>query len=469
MLFKQLLIQKLSSNSFRSLKRSGRGSAFCFVLMLLVFSTLFTLSTQCAYAQDTTRVEPPNNTNNDASQTDPANADGATNVDGQSATADATTGAASPEVIAQGENLFKQNCAQCHAVHKKVVGPALEGAEARWGSRAAITNFIKYPQKVIDGGDQYAQKLYAEYQQYMPNHDFFKDEEIASILDYIKTVPVPSAVAGTDTGGGGGVEGSAANSGLLLGIIVGLIALLLVVALVLVVLTSVLSGYLQKEKLEEDENQVVTQRIFDFKAFFTSPGFIGVVLFVLVAVGAKELFAGLWTIGVQQGYAPTQPIAFSHKLHAGFYEIDCKFCHSGVEKGKSAVIPSANVCMNCHGELRRGSPEIQKIYNALEKNEPIQWVRVHNLPDLSYFNHSQHVKVGGIECQTCHGQIQEMEVVQQVSLLTMGWCINCHREWDVNSQGNEYYDKLIKLHDSKTKEPLKVEDIGGLECSKCHY
>lgn len=456
MLFKQLLIQKSYSNRLRSIKRSVKrnvtGSAFCFALMLLVFSTITVLSTQSVYAQDKT---------DSTAQTTPD----AVVTDG----ADATAGA-SPEVIAQGKELFDGNCAQCHAVHKKVVGPALNGAEARWGSRAAIINFIKYPEKTINSGDAYAKKLYDEYQQYMPNHDFFKDEQVVAILEYIKTVPVPvvDPVTTTATTGGGGETGSA-NSGLLLGIVIGLIALLLVVALVLVVLTSVLSNYLKREKLDEEEDTVVTQSIFDFKAFFTSAGFIGVVLFVLVAVGAKELFAGLWTIGVQQGYAPTQPIKFSHKLHAGYYEIDCKFCHSGVEKGKSAVIPSANVCMNCHGELRRGSPEIEKIYTAIEKNEPIQWVRIHNLPDLSYFNHSQHVKVGGIECQTCHGEIQEMEVVQQVSLLTMGWCVNCHREWDVNAKGNEYYDNLIKLHESTSKEPLKVEDIGGLECSKCHY
>ena len=354
MLFKQLLIQKSYSNranklrSFkRSLKRNVTGSAFCFVVMLLAFSVLTTLSMQSVYAQDSTKQTVADTTN--------------------AATASVSTGGATPEIIAQGQELFAGNCAQCHAVHKKVVGPALDGAEGRWGSRAATINFIKYPEKTINSGDVYAKKLYDEYQQYMPNHDFFSDAQVASILDYIKTVPVPvAAVAATSAGDGGGDDqkDGTANSGLLLGIVIALIAILLVVALILVVLTSVLSGYLQKERLEEDENLVVTQSIFDFKAFFTSAGFVGVVLFVLVAVGAKELFAGLWTIGVQQGYAPTQPIKFSHKLHAGYYEIDCKFCHSGVEKGKSAVIPSANVCMNCHGEIRRGSPEIQKIYNA---------------------------------------------------------------------------------------------------------
>lgn len=407
---------------------------------------------QCAYAQ-----------NDSTTQT--------TTDEGTTATTDdaSATAGVTPEVIAQGKELFDGNCAQCHAVHKKVVGPALNGVEGRWSSRADVINFIKYPEKTITGGNEYAAKLYKEYGQMMPNHDFFKDDQVVAILEYIKTVPATSTPV--DTGEKKVVveDTSNANSGLLLGIVIALIAILLIVALVLVVLTSVLSNSLKREKLNEDENAVVSESIFDFKAFFTSAGFIGVVLFVLVAVGAKELFAGLWTIGVQQGYAPTQPIQFSHKLHAGLYEIDCKFCHSGVEKGKSALIPSANVCMNCHGELRRGSPEIQKIYNAIEKNEPIQWVRIHNLPDLSYFNHSQHVKVGGIECETCHGNIKEMEVVQQVSLLTMGWCINCHREWDVNAKGNNYYDNLIKLHNSTSKEPLKVEDIGGLECSKCHY
>jgi len=146
------------------------------------------------------------------------------------------------------------------------------------------------------------------------------------------------------------------------------------------------------------------------------------------------------------------------------------YCHTSVYKSKNANIPSANICMNCHGELRTGSPEIQKIYASIENDEPIKWVRIHNLPDLAYFNHSQHTKVAGVECETCHGDIKEMEVVQQHSLLTMGWCINCHREWDVNSKGNAYYDDMLEYHESNTgSTDMKVEDIGGLECSKCHY
>jgi hypothetical protein len=138
--------------------------------------------------------------------------------------------------------------------------------------------------------------------------------------------------------------------------------------------------------------------------------------------------------------------------------------------------------MNCHSGIQNVSgqsgvsPEIKKIYTAIDYDpatgeygtnvRPIEWVRIHNLPDLAYFNHAQHVEVGGLECQTCHGPIEEMEVVYQHSNLTMGWCINCHRETEVNTKGNAYYDNLVKLHG---ENPMKVEDIGGLECSKCHY
>ena len=130
--------------------------------------------------------------------------------------------------------------------------------------------------------------------------------------------------------------------------------------------------------------------------------------------------------------------------------------------------------MNCHTHIQNVggkegiSLEIQKIYNAVDNNQPIEWVRVHNLPDLAYFNHAQHVAVGGVECQTCHGPIQEMEVVGQHSTLTMGWCIDCHRQTEIATEGNVYYDKLVQLH-STSKDALKVKDIGGLECAKCHY
>lgn len=389
-----------------------------------------------------------------------------------SAAADNSGIPSSADAISQGEELFKGNCQQCHAVHDKVVGPALQNVWERqpvpW-----LLNFIKYPQKTIDSGDEYAQKLYAQYNQYMPNHDFFSDEEILSILAYVKnetenptvdptTANVPGGTPGADTG-------SAVNSDLLLAIIVGLLIILVILAIVMILLASVLTKYIKQEKDLSDVDKEYLDQKFKPMSVIKSPAFAGIVTFIFVAVVAKATIDGLFTIGVQQGYAPDQPIKFSHKLHAGYYEIDCKYCHTGVEKSKNANIPSANICMNCHNTIRTNSEEIKKIYTAIENDEPIKWVRIHNLPDLAYFNHSQHVKVGGLECEQCHGNIKEMEVVQQYSLLTMGWCIDCHRKTDINSRGNEYYEKLVQMHNSTSKEPMKVEDIGGLECAKCHY
>ncbi|MFM8744591.1 MAG: cytochrome c3 family protein, partial [Cytophagales bacterium] len=232
-----------------------------------------------------------------------------------------------------------------------------------------------------------------------------------------------------------------------------------------------------QKDLNEDDAQVVNSP-YTISSITRSSGFIFIIVFVVASIGFKQVIDGLYSIGVQQDYAPKQPIAFSHKLHAGAYEINCKYCHTGVLKGKQANIPSPNVCMNCHTQIKQESPEIQKIYSAIGydpktasytgKQKPIEWVRIHNLPDLAYFNHAQHVNVGGIECQTCHGPVEEMEVVRQYSLLTMGWCIDCHRKTDVNNKGNDYYNKLTELHKA-SKGKMKVEDIGGLECAKCHY
>lgn len=210
-----------------------------------------------------------------------------------------------------------------------------------------------------------------------------------------------------------------------------------------------------------------------------------VLLLVLGAFGYKF---GMEEVGVQQGYAPDQPINFSHKIHAGQYEIDCKYCHSTVEKSKSASIPSLNTCMNCHKYVKasekyngKTSPEIQKIYDAIGfdgenmeyiegfEQKPIEWVRIHNLPDLSYFNHSQHVVVGNLECQLCHGPIEEMDKVYQYSTLQMGWCIDCHRERGIDSENNEYYEEVHKNMKAEGKDYITVAENGGLECSKCHY
>lgn len=212
---------------------------------------------------------------------------------------------------------------------------------------------------------------------------------------------------------------------------------------------------------------------------------IAILIIIFAVWGSVKGWYTLADIGIQQGYEPDQPIKFSHKLHAGTNQIDCQYCHSSAAKGRNSGIPSANVCMNCHRFIQEGpttgKEEIAKIYAALDydpntgtygpNQKPIQWVQVHNLPDLAYFNHSQHVTVGKIACQTCHGPVEEMDVLYQYSPLTMGWCVDCHRNTEVKMEGNHYYDNYHKyLIDKEGAEAkLTVDKIGGLECARCHY
>jgi mono/diheme cytochrome c family protein len=402
------------------------------------------------------------------------------------------TGDAAPQydaaVLETGEKLYKANCTQCHAINEVVIGPALKNIEERRPTEWLIA-WIKNSQAVIQSGDEYAVQLYEECNKTaMPAYPF-SDDEVLAILAYIdvesnKAPEVATTVASAD-GTAADAPGSAVATGYLTAILIVLIVVLVLILVVLGLIVQVLTKYLKDKKdLETEDREVVTQRV-NLGRLFQSNAIVGAVVFIFTAIVLKTVIDGLFTVGVQQGYQPTQPIAFSHALHAGQYEVDCNYCHTGVYKAKSANIPSANICMNCHsgiqnvGDADGISPEIQKIYTAIDYDpetgeygdnvKPIEWVRVHNLPDLAYFNHSQHTQVGGLECQECHGPIEEMEVVYQYSQLTMGWCINCHRETEVNTKGNEYYTNLVKLHEEKSKEPMRVEDIGGLECAKCHY
>ena len=379
-------------------------------------------------------------------------------------------------IVSSGESLFKGNCTVCHAINEVIIGPALRDVHERQ-SEEWIYAFIKNSQKVIKSGDEYAVDLYNQYNQTLMTSFDFSDDELNAILTYIKSESVKEVqVAVVDNAVEGGEVSSSSISSDNFYLSLGLnIILLLVLIFILLRFTNLSKKYVilkdnqNKGKLLDDDDKEIVDSGFKIKKFIKSNKVVGIASFVFIAVFVKSCIDGLYTIGIQQNYQPTQPIAFSHKIHAGQYEIDCNYCHTGVNISKSANIPAVNICMNCHGVINTDKPEIQKILTAYEENRPIEWVRVHNLPDLSYFNHSQHVAVGGIECNTCHGPIEEMEVVYQYSELTMGWCINCHRESEINSKGNDYYDKLVELHKDSSKEPLKVEDIGGLECSKCHY
>ncbi len=382
------------------------------------------------------------------------------------------------EIISQGETLFKNNCAVCHGVYEQVVGPALAGIHERrplpW-----LQSFIKNSQQVIQSGDAYAVQIYEQYNKTeMPSFDF-SDEEVLAVLAYIKeqTLNPPQAaieVSAEGAEGTGVPSGTTLSTGFLVTVMIALVIVLLLILVVLIMLVSTLTTYLrQREGLDESEMELVQQRMSIIN-FVKSRAFVFGVSFVFIAIMLKSVIDGLYHIGVQQNYQPTQPIAYSHKLHAGDYAIPCQYCHTGVMDSKNASIPSANICMNCHSAIVKmtgvdePSAEIQKIYDAVENNTPIEWVRIHNLPDLAYFSHAQHYNIGKIECQTCHGPIETMEVVKQYENLTMGWCIDCHRT-TVLQTDNVYYDKLIELHDHAGKGEMTVKDIGGLECAKCHY
>jgi mono/diheme cytochrome c family protein len=392
-----------------------------------------------------------------------------------------------PAAITAGEALFNGNCKTCHRVKQKLIGPALAGFDGRVPSIKWTIDWVHNSAKVIASGDEYANKIYTEYaKSQMTAFTSFKDDQILSILAYVKAEEAkPDAVAPTAAAGGAGNSGGGVPSAYLDAIMVGMIIILVLLVVILALIIGALRKYLEQQKDLTPEDKEVVTAPFTLGSVMRSPGFMFIVIFLVSAITFKTVIDGLFSIGVQQGYQPKQPIASSHKIHAGQFEIECKYCHTGAMKGKQANIPSPNICMNCHSQIKEGtntgSSEISKIYTAVGfdpatntysgNTKPIEWVRIHNLPDLAYFNHSQHVNVAGVICQTCHGPIQEMDVVKQYSLLTMGWCIDCHRKTDVNTKGNAYYDNLVELHNASKngKKPMKVEDIGGLECAKCHY
>jgi cytochrome c2 len=380
--------------------------------------------------------------------------------------------------VAKGKELFANNCQACHNTSEvALVGPGLKGVRQRTPGDAWLQKWIKNSSAVIASGDAYAVKIFNQYNKLqMTSFPNLTDADITGILDYVDSENAPKAAPTAAVTGapaaGGTATASSGPSELFTLVLVALLVVMLLVLGVLLIIVNILSKAVSPQAV--DGSTTATQPLVDrLRAGITNtinnPTVRSVAIWVFLLVATKLSIDGMFSIGIQQGYAPKQPIAYSHKLHAGQYKIDCNYCHTGVNKGKSAHIPSANICMNCHGVIKKESPEIQKIYTAIEQNKPIEWIRVHNLPDLAYFNHAQHVNVGNVQCQSCHGEIEKMEVVEQRSSLTMGWCIDCHRKTEVNTKDNAYYDKLVALHKKESREPLKVANIGGLECSKCHY
>ncbi|WP_111307693.1 cytochrome c3 family protein [Confluentibacter sediminis] len=396
---------------------------------------------------------------------------------------------------AKGKSLFNANCAACHQLDKKMTGPALRNIEARLADeqgldRNWITNWIHNSPGLIKSGDAYANKIYNEFNKTaMTAFPQLSDQDISDILAYTAEVKeeAPAPTAGTEQA----ASGAASTGGISNEIILGALAILFILlACGLYLVNKTLRRFAAIQNIELPEE---TKRTPLWKAFVKNQFLMLVVAIFFLLTSAYFMYGYLMQIGVDQGYQPVQPIHFSHKIHAGDNGIDCKYCHSSARVSKTSGIPSLNVCMNCHksiyeykGETSPEYPkefydgEIKKLYaaagwdDAAQKytgnSQPVKWVRIHNLPDFVYFNHSQHVTVAGVECQTCHGPIQEMEVVSQFAPLTMGWCVNCHRTTNVNMKDNAYYEKIHEQLAKKygVKEVTEAQ-MGGLECGKCHY
>ncbi len=392
-------------------------------------------------------------------------------------------GILSNQGIAQdGEKLFKANCASCHKLDKIMIGPALAGVQDRWESQENLIRWIKNSQAYLEeGNDPYAAELFEKFNGQIMTAMPLSDEEILAVLDYIANPPEPAEPVVVEE-----VAEAEAGEDYSIYWISGLIILFIVIIRVLFSL----SQSLRKMKDDVDGVSSTTVGFWESVTKWISnnqKSSVAIGLTILVYLLVQTWYAAK-DIGVFQGYAPEQPIKFSHKIHAGDNAINCVYCHHSAEKGKNAGIPSVNVCMNCHKGISEGSlygeTEIAKIYEAAGFNtetqkydlpeKPIKWTRIHNLPDFAYFNHSQHVIVGEQQCQTCHGSVEEFDYpMKQHAELTMGWCIDCHRKTEVKMAGNEYYDKihqdLLEKYKDEGIEKFTVEHIGGLECAKCHY
>ena len=400
-----------------------------------------------------------------------------------------------------GKQIFNQNCAACHALNRKMTGPALGNVETRLQEeeglgREWLYKWIKNSAGLIASGDAYANAVYNEYNKSaMTAFPTLSNEDIDNVLAYTAAPPKAPAAADAATAVPGAVGGAATggvSNEIILGVLV-LIFALLVAMLFLVNSTlkkiAVANGVaVEKEKAEK--------RTPIWKAFAQNQFLVLVSVVFLLLGGAYFAYGWMMQVGVDQGYAPIQPIHYSHRIHAGENKIECKYCHSSARVSKHSGIPSLNVCMNCHKSiyqvaeetLKEGKEEygvdynreIKKLYAAVgwdEENQkytgesqPVEWIRIHNLPDFAYFNHSQHHIVGGIQCQECHGPVEEMEIMYQYSSLTMGWCINCHRETEVKVEGNAYYEKIHEeLQKKYGVETFTAAQMGGIECGKCHY
>lgn len=390
---------------------------------------------------------------------------------------------------AKGKSLFNTHCAACHNLDRKMTGPALRGVGDKYDTEW-LYSWIKNSSAMVRAGDPQAVAIFNEYNgSVMTAFPQLSDADVDDIIAYTmepkKEPEIIATASGMPSDGGSGISNELILWALIL--VFGLLVIMLFLVNKTLRKIAAANG-LEVAKAESEK------RLPLWKAFAQNQFLVLVTSIFFLLASGYFAYGYMMQIGVDQGYMPIQPIHYSHKIHAGANKIECKYCHSSARVSKHSGIPSLNVCMNCHKNIVEVAPEtataeytkefydgeIQKLYDAVGwdvaeqrytgKTKPVKWVRIHNLPDFAYFNHAQHVTVAGVECQTCHGPVEEMEIMYQHAPLTMGWCINCHRETNVAVQSNEYYKKI---HEELSKkygvEQLTAAQMGGLECGKCHY
>lgn len=421
--------------------------------------------------------------------------------------------------LAQGEGLFKAKCATCHQPHKNGTGPKLFEVRKKWADGGAkdgsIYQWVNNWQAAV-AADPYAATVSAWAPSAMNAFPELKKEEIDAIFDWVDAQPDPATAAATDGADGAaatsttGEEGEESSN----------TWVWIMLAFIFAVIIAAVSGVRRQLKFAVNENETGDEDVKSYAEELRTWAWknkIPVSIFGLIVVIALIVtgFQGLGEIGVVEDYQPSQPIEFPHEIHAGVNGIDCKYCHNSVTKSKSAGLPTVNVCMNCHKQINGRTPEqqakIAKVYEAAGwstegsgsytgKSKPIKWNKVHVLPDHVYFNHSQHVVVGGVDCKQCHGDMTKQKETARVvpvselnkiegnipltrPTLTMGWCIECHGEKEIaagslDTKNDGYYNEIHKrlLRNDRTLYSKYLEDgkvtvkeLGGWECAKCHY
>ncbi|PWH84698.1 cytochrome c3 family protein [Brumimicrobium oceani] len=408
----------------------------------------------------------------------------------------------------EGESIFNSKCATCHVPHKDMTGPKLFEVRQKWEEGGAMEGSLYQwvrNWQVAAATDPYAKEVADWAPSAMTTFADLSDEQIDAVFDYVDAQPLPGAAsdAGAAVGAVATNVATEENDFSWIWYVLGVVFL--------VIIFSVGGVRRQLQELDEDADKHV--KVGSKVWIFKNRKYVGMGVLVVVLAGVTWFFVALNDIGIVTGYQPSQPIAFPHDKHAGINGIDCKYCHNSADKSKSAGIPTTNVCMNCHKQIQGEGDQVEKIKNIYKsagfspegggsysgETENIVWNKVHNLPDHVYFNHSQHVEVGGIDCKQCHGDMTKQSALPRVvpveelneiegnvqltrPTLSMGWCIECHNVKEVSTGTLEgkggYYDeihkRLLENDESLYEEYLEdgkvtVNELGGWECAKCHY